>query len=475
MSEPQLTDLLDRAVHHAPPMHLTGEALLAAGRGRVRRRRATGAGALAGALAIGAAVWGGPGGGGSLLGTPQIQPATTVWEPGEQVDTTLFSGYQTVDADQVAHTFDARLTRSAVDGPVVLELRDNGAVVERIPSEAHVPGLEVFTGERMTVALWAEPEGVVSSVPLVGPVDPGGPAGRNEGPEISGEQTAYAVWPAGVGGLSVPGQVRDVYLIGGEEVVALSGAEVESAQLRTGGQRALAWSDVSTGVWGYAVDDQASPFLVQLGDQPAQMAGYVASEDGFSIAVHVLPEGAVPLPERAPEGRRDSAVLGGRAVLLAEAPGDYSPGVSFRLGQRAFTGQTYQDDLLTLDVGGELLSPAEPREQPGALELLTPSGERSVLTLAAEELGQGLVTRTVDGRPVVVAVGWDAGSGVLADARVELDDGSGPRWVEPQDVAQTVLADGRLVTVLAVDLAGVDQVVSVGRQDGGAVRRWDPR
>ena len=44
MADPQLIHLLDRAVQHAPPMHLDGEHLLAAGKGRVRRRRVLGAG-----------------------------------------------------------------------------------------------------------------------------------------------------------------------------------------------------------------------------------------------------------------------------------------------------------------------------------------------------------------------------------------------------------------------------------------------
>ncbi|SOC53956.1 hypothetical protein [Ornithinimicrobium cerasi] len=475
MSEPTLSQLLDRAVHHAPPMDLATDELLAAGRGRVRRRRAAGAGGVLGAVAVVAAVWGGlAGGAGSLQGTTDLGPAGPVWEQGEVVDAALFTGLQTIDDEGVEHLYDGRLTRSAGTGPVVLELSDGGAVVERIPAESPVQGLEVFAGERMTVALWAEPEGVVSSVPLVGPVDPGGPAGRTQGPEISGEQTAYAVWPAGVAGLSVPDQVRDVYLIGRDEVAALSGAGVESAQLRAGGQRALAWSDPATGVWGYAVDDQAYPVLVQLGDQPAQTSGYVASEDGFAIAVHLLPEGASVRTDEAVAGRVDSAVLSGREVVLAEARGDDAPDVSFRLGQREYTGQTYQDDLLTLDLGSQLLSPAESLEQPGALQLLTGSGERSVLTLGAEELEQGLVTSTVDGRSVVVATGWDGGAGVLADARVELDDGSGPRWVVPDDVAQIVLTDGRLVSVLVVDLAGSDQVVTVGRRDGDQVQRWEP-
>ena len=65
MSEPTLSQLLDRAVHHAPPMDLRSEELLTAGRTRVRRRRTTAAGGVLGGAALVAAVWAGLGGDGS--------------------------------------------------------------------------------------------------------------------------------------------------------------------------------------------------------------------------------------------------------------------------------------------------------------------------------------------------------------------------------------------------------------------------
>ncbi|WP_134772428.1 hypothetical protein [Ornithinimicrobium flavum] len=103
MSEPTLSQLLDRAAHHAPPMDLRSEDLLAAGRARVRRRRAAGAGGVLGGAALVAAVWAGLGGDGSPLSTPDLQPATTVLEQGEVVDAALFGGFNTIDDEQVAH------------------------------------------------------------------------------------------------------------------------------------------------------------------------------------------------------------------------------------------------------------------------------------------------------------------------------------------------------------------------------------
>src|SRR5699024_3907377 len=124
-------------------------------------------------------------------------------------------------------------------------------VVERIPARSPLPGLEVFAGERMTVAVWAEPDGVVSAVPLVGPGDPGGPSSRSP-VELDGERFGYSVWPADVTGVVRPQEVLDLYLVGEDEVVAISGAEVETAELHVGNERMLAFADASRGIWGYA-------------------------------------------------------------------------------------------------------------------------------------------------------------------------------------------------------------------------------
>ena len=243
MADPQLIHLLDRAVQHAPPMHLDGEHLLAAGKGRVRRRRVLGAGGGLAAGALVAAVWGGLGGSDGLLtGDVQIQPATTVWERGEAVDATLFTGYRTVDSAQAEHRFDGRLTRPDLAGPVVLELSDHGEVVERIAASSPHPGLEVFAGERMTVAVWAEPEGVVSAVPLVGPVDHGGPSSRT-GIELDGERYGYSVWPADVAGFVTPEEVLD------GSAPTEPGASAESDH-GSGEDAAGASADVGSGMCG---------------------------------------------------------------------------------------------------------------------------------------------------------------------------------------------------------------------------------
>ena len=102
---------------------------------------------------------------------------------------------------------------------------------------------------------------------------------------------------------------------------------------------------------------------------------------------------------------------------------------------------------------------------PLTLEWLLGCSLAALLTVGPDELDRGLVTTSADGRPVVVAAGWDTGGDVIVSARVELDDGSGPRWVTPVDVAQTALADGRPVTLTRKEF----QVLGLLATAGGAV------
>lgn len=477
MSDPQLSRLLDRAVHHAPPMHLDGEHLLVAGRGRIRRRRVLGAGGGLAAAALVAAVWGGlAGSDGVLTGDVQIQPATTVWEQGESVDATLFSGYRTIDVDQVEHRFDGRLIRPDLAGPLVLELSDHGEVVERIPASSPQPGLEVFAGERVTVAVWAEPEGVVSAVPLVGPVDPGGPSSRT-GTELDGERYGYSVWPADVSGVVLPEQVHDVYLVGEDEVVALSGAEVESAVLRTAGASVLAWADAERGVWGYAVQVASGetgpaqePTLWPLGAWPAQATVGAWQDGARQVSVAILPEGAELGEAQRVAGDIDSTVLADRSVVLTQGRGEGLPDVHLTRGGREHTLDDYLDDLFTLDLpDGTSLPVADVAdvvwaERSGAAEQLLQVSPAALVAEGSLPMPDGTV---------LAAVGWPAGAGVLEDARVELVDapGSPPRWVTPHDVAQVTGLSGG-VTLVSLDVPEGSTVVAVGLTGEDGVERW---
>ncbi len=469
MSERQVSELLDRAVRDAPHMHLSGNAMLAAGRGRVRRRRAVGAGGVLGAAALVAAVWAGvTGGDGSLLGTTEIQPATTVWEQGEVVDATLFSGLQTVDEDQVAHSYEARLTRTAGTGPTTLVLSDGGAVVEEVVTYRGVPGLEVFAGERMTVALWALPDGVESSVPVVGPVDPGGPADVKV-TEIDGTRIGWTVWAADV--TTPPSEVLDVHLVGVDDVASVAGADLQVERLRAGDSRALAWTATGQDLWGYAVEGR-EPSLAPQSLQPLWPSGAVWSDDRADVGLTLLPEGA-DLDGPTDDGSEvDSVDLASRVVVLVEARDGASLDLLFTMEGQQYGVDAYSFDLGSLQVADRELWPAE-GDEPGSVELRTAEGT-PVVALPAEDLRSGPVRHEVDGAQVVLAVGWSPRAGVLSDARIEVASQDGSRWVAPGDVAQMSLRDGRLVTAMTVPDGEASTAVAVGEQQGDEVERWVP-
>ena len=490
MPDTQLSQLLDRAVQEAPPMHLDGATMLAAGRGRVRRRRAVGAGGVLGVVALAGALWFAPGGPGTPTGLEEIRPATTVWEQGETVEGTLFTGLQTVDQEQVAHSYVAELSRTSGEGPVTLVLSDGGDVVEEIRSSTPVPGLDVFEGERMTVAVWREPEGVTASVPLVGPVDPGGPADVQHA-EVGGEEVAYAVWSADV--VPLPEEVVDVYLVGGRDrVVALSGAPVQSVKT-SGGPRRLgkegarhrmtAFADAERGVLGHLVDDE-DLVLVQLGGSAAQVftSGGV-SADGVERTVAVLPvgaevEGAVGAPDDVYwSGTR---LLDRPVVLVVRygTAGDGPADLTFTLGGRSWTLSSYAQDLRELELADGTTVALDPRDGGLALvpaEVAGTSGEDAspLRTLEEASFAPGLATQHVKGSLVTVFTTQHDESLVLTESRLEVMVDGVPRWVEPTDVAQGVLGDGRLVTLLTLDAEEGIEVTGVGRQVGDHVERWD--
>lgn len=490
MSDPQLTELFDRAVRHAPTMHLDGDELLAAGRGRVRRRRILGGGAALATVALAAAVWNGLAGGvDGLTGTQQLQPATTIFEDGQQVDGALFTGMNTIDDAQVGHVYDALLSRAPAaqggGGPLVLEVRDGGVTVERITAQSPTPGLEVFTGERMTLALWREPEGVVTSVPLVGPYDQGGPSGV-EHAQVAGEDLAYAVWMSDV--VEQPEEVVDVYLVGTDEVVALSGAPVRSEVLRAGRVRAIAFADEGRAVWGtFATSPQedAGSGLTTMLTGPGQVASSTFGREDDILSMTVLPEGATDVRlelEGRERGSLEVGALAGRPVALWVVDGDSvtDEALRFTLGGVGHDLNSYHRDLWELDLGdGRALAvdidDAEIR--------LTPTGDpgvdgaqaEPVLTVDRGALASGLTTKTVGSTLVTFAVGWDGGgANLLADTRVELTSSAGTRWVDPGDVAQIRLADGQLLTVVATPAEEGARVSAVGRQEGSTVQRWEP-
>lgn len=151
--------LLDRAAAHTTPLHLDRGAVVARGEQIVRRRRATVGGMSFGALALAVAVWLGVGGGGSLLGTPEISPASVTWQVEEPTTLTVLDGIErggnvspltvTKDGDEVTATF-------TVDGHE-----------ETVAGTTMAGGADLFVGGRATVIVWEHPAGASPAVDVL--------------------------------------------------------------------------------------------------------------------------------------------------------------------------------------------------------------------------------------------------------------------------------------------------------------------
>ncbi|KUG55779.1 hypothetical protein AVL62_05690 [Serinicoccus chungangensis] len=145
MSE-QLNSMLERAVHHSPGPRVTGEEMLAAGRARVRRRRAVGAGSAIGAFALAGVVWVGLGGG--SLGPPQVSPASLSWEVDDGQTLTVLD-----------HTTEGGLSSVVVShspaGPTATLVVDGRE--ESVVGQSASFGATEFVSSEVTVLVWDQP------------------------------------------------------------------------------------------------------------------------------------------------------------------------------------------------------------------------------------------------------------------------------------------------------------------------------
>ncbi|MDO5740736.1 MAG: hypothetical protein Q4P07_11380 [Ornithinimicrobium sp.] len=484
MSDHDILDLIDRAAIDAPHMHVSASHVVAGGRRKVRRRRVVSAGVATGGLALAGLTWLALGSGSGLTTAPGLEPAGQVWRDDQAVDSGLFLGYQTIDSDQTSHRYDARMIREVAGGPVVLELSDRGSVVEKIPAQSSVPGLDVYAGERMTVAVWVQPDGTMSSVPLVGPYDEGGTSGAGS-TVVDDRSLGYAVWPADV--MTPPKEIRDVYLMGDDEVVTLSGAEVDTKVLNVAGDDSLFFYDAARGVFGGDERGVFGPFLFDPVSEASVFSINAGAADGTVRVLAVLPTGAdhvrtspsADVGGDAPEVAQ--ATLGGRTVLATVAqkstsPVDGSSPVFFDLSGQQYDVDSYNSDLFTLDVeGGELMPQTDPLD--GTALILADQQDQEVVRLTRDELDQGLVITDSGSSVVIAAQGFDPGSELFSKTRIQLlegGEGGTTRWVVPVDVAQAIAPWGEPVTFLTLQLSGEESVRAVGVGEGEDIQAWTP-
>lgn len=490
MSDRDVLEMIDRAAMAAPQMHVAPEDIVAGGRGKVRRRRIAGGGALVGAAALTGALWLTLDGAGGVSTAPLPQPAGTVWESDAAVADTLFTGYQTIDADQVGHTY-AGVVRRSGDGPLTLELSDGATVVERIPAQSStgavgVEGLEVFAGDRVTVAVWVQPEGTVNAIPYLGQADPGGLSGGRT-TVVDDRTLGYAVWPADV--MTTPPTVEDVYLVGGTGVATLTGEDVESELLDVGrGPEVLAFADPARAVWGVQQGERPDQtYLFAPSGEAALLSVLSVDADSRSLEVAMLPAGAAAVEiTNGATVASDVAELAGRdvvAVAVEDAGESALSRISFELDGVRHPADLYAMNLATLDLGDLVLSDGTQPLDTDVLRLRDDTGADQVV-LARSVLDEGLVvTESADGSQVVAAQGFDPGSALLSRTRIGLmasdadpDVADGLRWVSPSDLAQVRTPWGSTVTLLALPREEAEAAVgAVGTAelDGTTVTAWE--
>ena len=91
----------------------------------------------------------------------------------------------------------------------------------------------------------------------------------------------------------LPQQVLDVYVVGRDDVAAMSGSPVDEVVLRAGDRRVLAWSEPARDVWGAHGVTRDDALLFPLSGAPALVAGWAAGEEATVTGVVLLPQGAI--------------------------------------------------------------------------------------------------------------------------------------------------------------------------------------
>src|SRR5699024_8501518 len=154
--------LLDRADELAPTMSVDPGSVLAAGRRRVRRRRATTAGV--GALFLAGALWVGSG----LLPTSDeaLLPATVDWSDGQSVQV-LDNAPHPSEVGRIH--WQGELRSSEGDARPELVLTRDGEELDPIAAEDGPGEVMVYRSGTMVVAVWASPAGSVGERPLWNP------------------------------------------------------------------------------------------------------------------------------------------------------------------------------------------------------------------------------------------------------------------------------------------------------------------
>lgn len=463
--------LLDRAGELSPQMSVTPEAVIAAGRHKVRRRRTSAIGAGAVALAMAGALWvGGPLD--QFTDSETMAPAAISWHNG--VDVNLFDNQpHPTEAGRTHWTGELRSAEG--DALPELVLTQDGKELDPIPAEDGPGDVMVFRTEGLSVAAWQRPVGSIGEDPVWAR---GSEAGQGSSIEVGDAELKYDVAEF-VPGAS--GELLELYWFSKDAGHAASGAPVSSVAFPVDGSALVVAVDEARGLWGVA-DDRLAPRDNSVTMAPLQsdsgvtsaLLGEVPSAANSGpmfpdTAVGLLPPGA-ELQEPDDGVTQMQAEIGSRTAVLASQPGStLVPSIRFSLDGEEHTLRSYAAGAQRVTAGGKSV---QVDAMPDGLQLLVGAGEFAVVP--DEELdGDRALVGAVGGGQIVVVPGWEPEADV-ADLRVQ----SAGEWLPVDSALSMSSFTGEPLTVLGLDagtLAEDATVEGVGVVDGDQVAPHEPK
>lgn len=473
--------LLDRADELAPAMAVEPDAVVGAGRRKIRRRRvsaATGVGAMAlvGTLWLGGPL--NPFAPGEPAGAPA--PAAVSWQDGVEVSLFDNSPNPVHEADRTHWV--GTLRSGQGDARPELVLTRDGEQLAPITAEDGPGDVMVFRADGISVAVWQSPEGSLGESPQWAP---GVYASQGADITVDDAELRYSVAEI-VPGAS--GKLVDLYWFTADAAHAASGTPVASTVLTSGDTSALVMLDETNGVWG--VRHLASPgglIHVEPLGSGSGMTGWVGDQL-VGATVGVLPPGATAPTVDTGSAALVQASLGSQtAVLAVDTTGEkygeggvsvggadgstvsYAPPPTVRFtldGEEQVLVSHALDQGRTLRVGSaDLLVTA----QRGGLELRRGG---SFHLVPADALTDGhALTGSVLGGQVVLVPGWEPDADPT-DLRVLVGSDGDERWVEAKSAYVDALFDGRPLVVLSLDqgvVAEGETVRGIGVAEGDTV------
>lgn len=425
MSDPDVLALIDRAAGGAPAMHVDPPEVVEGGRRKVRRRRATGAGAAVTGLAVGGLLWAGLGGNALLGADREIEPASRTW----QVDAATTVPLR--EAGEGEHRFpDAgtrlgeMVLRTEADGSSTVEMVVDGERRFVVGERVHDGRAVQFDGREVVVLLHPVAGQDATSQVL------GGVAETVTGDvEVDGRPMRWhAAVPTVVPAAPAGGPLDAVVVEGEDQVRTLSAAAVATS----------ASEDLDLVLWRL-LGDQGGTWGVTGGDgstvtasTPYQLLDHeqgrlwIAWPPEQATAVRLLGTGGEQMVER-----QDWVVdVGGRSAMGGFVP--EGAGVPTRVEWQGPEG-TWQQ-LGPVGEGAASLRTAD-----GTSVVLRVEGDAVVAEVDGERMpttvdpdGGPLLTLLGEGRPVFLVPGWDLAE--PEDARLGSAGAGGTTdWVVPAD------------------------------------------